>query len=592
MPKKGHCRWKVLMGALLAVLATACSSSTSLPAVTPESSIVDASPVGGSQIQPSSAGGEDVVATASNIGLVGGKDAGAADPTAPLSLTITLKYRNQAKLDRLVLQQTDKNSAEYHHWLTSSQFNAEFALPSAEYSQVIKALKTGGFRVTHEFNNRTVVNVVGSVNTVERFFRVTVRKVRLASKGVGYANITPAYAPKNVADAVFSVDGLDTLNVVSLPHAPAERAGNRVREYKSSQPPIYGPISSATELAGYSPFAIRMAYDFPIEHNSTGGKPYDGSGRKSGIVIWGDPLESDLNAYLKYFGIKRTGPKTTDVFVDGGTTSDAAGGGTEGTLDAETILGDAPGTALYIYIPPDGTLAHITDAYEKVVSDNLVDTINSSFGVVEGLAVSTVKAWSHIAEQGASKGITFHAASGDYGGLNTGIAPGDSPYFLTVGGTALTVGVAGNRAYEIAWDGSTGGISTVFPMPSWQSGVAVTNRGRNVPDIAFNADPNTGTAYYFSGSWNTTDNPLGGTSLSSPTFGAAITEIDQLLNGRTGLVAPELYAIFSNDGYGSASQPYFYDITQGCAYVLCAGSGYDLVTGIGSMDVWNIGNVL
>jgi subtilase family serine protease len=236
---------------------------------------------------------------------------------------------------------------------------------------------------------------------------------------------------------------------------------------------------------------------------------------------------------------------------------------------------------------------NITDAYNAIVSDNKVDTANSSFGGCEALDGKTVKAWSAIAEQGAAKGITFHAATGDSGASLCASAPASSPYMVAVGGTALTVGTSGAWAQEVAWTGSGGGISTIFAQPSWQTGVAgAVNRGRNIPDVAMDADPYSGIAFYFTASWNTQYNPIGGTSLSSPLFGAAVTEIDQVKNGRTGLTAGTLYDTLASKGYGSGASAYFHDIVQGSNGVFYAGSGYDLVTGIGSIDAWNIAEVL
>ena len=172
-------------------------------------------------------------------------------------------------------------------------------------------------------------------------------------------------------------------------------------------------------------------------------------------------------------------------------------------------------------------------------------------------------------------------------------APASSPYVVAVGGTALTVGTGGIWAAEAAWVGGGGGISTMFGLPAWQAGVpGSVNRGRNSPDVALDADPYTGFALYFTGTWNTQYNPLGGTSLSSPIFGAAVTEIDQMKNGRSGLLGSALYGILKNQGYGSGATANFHDITQGNNGVYYAAPGYDLSTGIGSIDAWNIGGLL
>jgi kumamolisin len=273
---------------------------------------------------------------------------------------------------------------------------------------------------------------------------------------------------------------------------------------------------------------------------------------------------------------------------------DASQDSVEAALDAEAIVGDAPGTALSVYEIPSLKNANITDAYNAVVSQNAVDAVNSSFGGCEvAIGKRTVAAWSALAEQGASKGITFHAASGDSGGSLCANAPASSPYFLAVGGTALTVGIGGAWASESAWSGSGSGISTIFPRPGWQATTAGTvNRGRNVPDIALDADPYTGIALYYTGTFNTQYDPLGGTSLASPLFGAAVAELDQVKSGRLGLATAAVYSAFGAHGYGSGATAYFHDVVQGNNGTFYAGTGYDLVTGIGSIDAWNLASIL
>jgi subtilase family serine protease len=109
--------------------------------------------------------------------------------------------------------------------------------------------------------------------------------------------------------------------------------------------------------------------------------------------------------------------------------------------------------------------------------------------------------------------------------------------------------------------------------------------------VSLDADPSTGIAFYYGGSWNTPYNPVGGTSVSSPLFGAALTELDQFLGKRSGLEAQTLYAQFAKKGYKSAAgNVYFHDITSGGNGLDSSGynakKGYDQATGLGSA-VWN-----
>ena len=89
-------------------------------------------------------------------------------------------------------------------------------------------------------------------------------------------------------------------------------------------------------------------------------------------------------------------------------------------------------------------------------------------------------------------GITFIASSGDSGSVEY---PSASPNVLSVGGTSLTLSSSGTYQSESAWSDSGGGYSQYEAEPSYQSSVQTTGL-RSTPDVAFDADPNTGVQEY------------------------------------------------------------------------------------------------
>ena len=104
--------------------------------------------------------------------------------------------------------------------------------------------------------------------------------------------------------------------------------------------------------------------------------------------------------------------------------------------------------------------------------------------------------------------------------------------------------------------------------------------GRNVPDLAFDADPSTGASWYYGGGWA---GPIGGTSQASPIFGASLTEADQVENSRAGNFDVTLYRVWLRHGYSHNSKLYLRDITVGSNGNYQAGPGYDQMSGIGAM---------
>lgn len=538
------------------------------------------------------------------------RDLGHASPAMRIPLAVVLEYRHPEQLEQLITLQSDPTSPYYRHWLTSSQFAATFGPTQADYARTLSALERAGFKVTQAYENRTVIDVSGAAGTIERYFRTKLDRVYQPARGVRYTNVRPAFIPPELQGLLFGVSGLNDLAIVHSTYARMSRA-NRLPialvPAKSSTP-LFGPVSTVTGNAGYGPLVFDRSYDYPGMHTA-GGKPYDGMGRSAAIVIDANFLDSDVAAYLNYFNVKRTA-QTIRVSVDDGVyldnhtkTSDSL----EATLDVDAIAGNAPGATLYVYEMPSFVLGDfvVADAYNKIVSQNRVDTVNSSFAACETADEPTFATWDHIAEQGAALGITFHASSGDQGGggcVPAGTAPfveapANGPHFVAVGGTSLAITSHGRYEQEVGWGNtagaSGGGVSTTFGMPSWQRGVAnMLPGGRNVPDIALDSDPAHGLALYYQGTWNTINDPIGGTSLASPLFGAALAEIDGVVGARTGLVGRTLFEILHEHGYTQNGVQYFHDVTSGFNYTYYCLKGYDNVTGIGSLDFWNIARAL
>jgi kumamolisin len=540
-----------------------------------------------------------VDSVAASVPRVAFRDLGVAPGSTPIALAVTLKYHHADELERLIALQTNSGSPYYRHWLTSGQFDATFAPTIAEYARVTASLRHAGFTVTQTFANRTTIDALGTAAAADRYFGTRIDLVTQPGSGKRYANVTPAYLPADVRELVFAVNGLHNLAIVHTDYrrvAPGTASAQALRRYAAPAPGLFGPTSAETLLAGYGPLGFVKGYDAPSSHDGAD----NGMGRSAGIVIDADYADADLAAYLSYFGVKRKGPATKRFSVDGGGTHkyfDADS--TEATLDAETLVGISPGVSLYMYEIPEFSTAknpivNITDAYTKVVADNKVDTVNSSFGLCESSDATGSKAWDHIAQQGAALGITFHASSGDLAAYGCGVgggveAPASSPYFLAVGGTTLLDDSTGAYQGEGGWIDSGGGLSLLFSFPSYQNKVANTiSEGRNVPDVAFDANPATGTALYYGGTWNSLYNPIGGTSLASPICGALLAQIEQIDGGkRLGLVAAKLYPL-ATAGYTRAGKTEFHDIVIGTNGMYYARVGYDMVTGIGSFDAWNL----
>ncbi len=195
-------------------------------------------------------------------------------------------------------------------------------------------------------------------------------------------------------------------------------------------------------------------------------------------------------------------------------------------------------------------------------------------------------------------GVSFFASSGDSG--HGVIYPSASPYVIGVGGTTLSLSSAGSIT-ETAWSGSGGGISAYESEPSFQTTYSATSTGnllgtctgcadgkRGVPDVSFDANPNTGVSVYDSFGYHGQSGwfQLGGTSVGAPNWAAIMAIVN---SGRTTPISSTSFGtgtIVYSAATGSVYASDFRDITSGtngnCGSVCTAGTGYDFVTGLGS----------
>jgi kumamolisin len=204
----------------------------------------------------------------------------------------------------------------------------------------------------------------------------------------------------------------------------------------------------------------------------------------------------------------------------------------------------------------------------------------------------------------ASLGVTVCAAAGDNGsgdGVTTDTLahvdfPASDPFVLACGGTLLA-GSGSQISSEVVWNESTnsatgGGVSDKFAVPTWQTTIGVPPSanpdkriGRGVPDVAGDADPQSGYQIRVDGQ----DAVIGGTSAVAPLWSALIALLNQKRGGQSlGFLNPTLYQNYQTLLQSNA----FNDITQGNNGAYSAGTGWDACTGLGSPNGTNLATAL
>jgi subtilase family serine protease len=323
---------------------------------------------------------------------------------------------------------------------------------------------------------------------------------------------------------------------------------------------------------GYTPSQVQNAYGFTQITFNNGAIKGDGSGQTIAIVdAYNDPnIKSDLNAFDSKFGLPAA--NLTVVNQNGGNQLPQTNSGwaLEISLDLEWAHAMAPGARILLVEASNSSLSNLLSAVNY--ASQHASVVSMSWGSSEFSSETSYDSYFN------KSGVTFVASSGDNGAPASW--PSVSPNVVAVGGTTLKLNSSGGYGSETGWSGSGGGSSIYENEPSYQNS-AQSSGVRTNPDVAYNANPNTGYAVFDTVSYSGQTGwfEVGGTSAGAPQVSAlvAIANQGRTLAGKTALsgvsqTLPALYNMSSSD---------FHDITSG-NNGSGAKSGYDLVTGRGS----------
>lgn len=497
---------------------------------------------------------------------------------AQMSITLALPLRDLAGAKRLLADISDPASASYGKFLTPAEFGARFGADSDAYEHVRSWAISQGLAVGARNDSRTILPLTGTARQFGALFHTRFATFNTPLHGDGRVMLVKPSLPAELAGRISGVVGLASAGR----YAPLARIS----------PDSAKVANSGTGIGGYySPTDIRKAYDIPAQTSSA-------KTEVVGIFEQGGYSAADITTYENQYGVNV--PQTL-VSVNGAGTGKNVFVEIEDVLDIDAIMGTNPNASnIRVYIDGKDTFqVALLDALNQMAQDHLSTTISISYGqdeVTQGTPAILAEGTAFM--QLAMQGQTVFVSSGDDGsGGRTGGGtvlnapdPGSQPYVVSVGGTTLTLDSSQNYLSETVWDGTGGGVSSVWAIPSYQivkgKSVAIANGGsatmRNVPDIAAVADPNTGYSMYCRdyGGWI----GVGGTSLSAPIWGGmtSVANANRVAAGgkRLGFLNPLLYKA----GIGGKG---FHDITVGSngTPLYSAGPGYDNTTGFGSIDL-------
>jgi len=454
------------------------------------------------------------------------------------------------------------------HYLSRDEFAKQHGAAATDIAKVEDFAKAHGLAVVEANAARRTVVLSGTAAALSEAFGTTLEQFE--HDGGTYRGRTGSLSvPANLEGVVEGVFGLD----------------NRPQATPHFQ--VLGVDESAVARApgaSFTPPQLATLYDFP-----TGA---DGSGQCIAIIELGGGFKpADISAY--FGGLKLPVPNVKAISVDGGrnhpTNANSADG--EVMLDIEVAAAIAPKATIAVYFAPNTTQGFL-DAITTAVHDkvNKPSVVSISWGSAESnWTAQAMTQFDKAFQAAATLGVTVCCAAGDNGsadGVTDGKPhvdfPASSPFALGCGGTKLTVSGT-TIGSEVVWNENAkssatgGGVSGFFALPAYQKNAKVppvsgaSKAGRGVPDVAGDADPNSGYRVRVDGQ----SLVIGGTSAVAPLWAGLIALMNQKLGKPVGYLNPLLYG--SVVGKGA-----FRDIVSGNNGSYSAAAGWDPCTGWGS----------
>jgi len=553
--------------------------------------------------------------------LSGVQSAGQLNESETITVTLVLRRRAQVPAALVIGPET----------VTHEELDAQYGAETDDIALVTSTMTELGLTVTDTHQGSRRMMVSGTIAALSAAFGTTLTLVTSPQPG-GTGEATHRYrsgslsVPAQLAGIVTAVLGLDdrpvarpqfrrltaaaasrtvtpetvtpetvTPETVTPETVTPETVTPETVTPETVTPETVTPETVTPEAAPAAPTAVPLTapqvaslYNFPAGT--------DGTGQTIAIIeLGGGYTQSDLDKYFSGLGLAT--PSVTAVGVDGGSNSPGQPADGEVELDIQVAGAVAPKAAQLVYFAANTDQGFINAIAQAVHTTPPPIVVSISWGQSEDQwSQQSRTSMDGVFADAAALGVTVTVAAGDNGSSDdpnstSGVHvdfPASSPHVLACGGTQLIGNLSTNTiTSEVVWNelannegAGGGGVSDVFPLPSWQANVGVptiaggTSTGRGVPDVAGNADPVTGYLVVVDGK----QQPIGGTSAVAPLWAGLIARLAQATGKKFGLLQPLIYGGVTAD----AAAQGFNDITQGNNGAYSAGPGWDATTGLGS----------
>lgn len=529
----------------------------------------------------------------------GAKAGKAVDPQEQIEVTVRVRGQGRPASASALMKLGAMRPAD-RPVVDRAEFAQKLGAAQDDIDRVSAFAHEHGLAVTHASAGQKMLRLRGTAEALSEAFGVKLKHYK-KGRTLAYRGRTgPIYIPSDLKDVIVGVHGLDNRPVATYHSRSLKRSASprNAADGSLTAPQIAALYDFPTGVTGKGQCIALIELNTP---DNTTGKPV-GAGYQA----------SDLTSYFKK--LKIAPPVVVPISVDGGANLPGPDPGADGevTLDIEVAGAVAPGATIAVYFAPNTTNGFI-DAITQAVHDSQQNpsVVSISWGGPEDpggqVDQQFIDGINQAIMDAAQLGVTVCCAAGDDGSADMGDGsdggpkwdkkphcdfPSSSPFSLACGGTKL-IGKKTTITSEVVWNegrregAGGGGVSNVFPLPSYQSGAKVPKSptgkvGRGVPDVAGDADPSTGYQIFLAGKQQV----FGGTSAVAPLMAGLVALINESLAKKSGKTAGFINPLI----YGTAAAA-FRDITKGNNDIegnlkgkYTAGKGWDACTGMGVPD--------
>ncbi len=565
-------------------------------------------------------------------------------PLSNLKIYIAPTPAQRVDIAKLLVDQRTVGTPSYRQWLTPEQFGERFGLSSSDESIVRSWLEAQGFARISLSRSRTVFSFSSTAGRASSVFHTSIHSLELNGQE-HFANTNEITLPVTISNLVLAVTGLNDFHPTPQHVALSAKArpqyttmsgqiitfapGDIALEYDLNQ--LY---SSGIDGAGITAVVIgesdidlndirayRTAFNLPANDpkvllvpgsTDLGFIPEteleaDLDLEVLGAVARGANLlyvqDSDVDAALQY-AIDQNLGSVVNFSYAGAEYIGETWGEEQATYQLMAQQANAQGITILVAAGDSGAAG--CDLMAPAVNGTVVSW-PADIPEITGVGGTS------LPYNGSEQIRQWFSTTNDaYGTSLLAYTP------EVVWNDSITPNSIENGSLVA----SGGGASLLYPKPAWQQGPGVPADGaRDVPDVSMYSmnSMSNGSGYIIcyagdcpSGvmpNGQTSGAITGGTSASTPLFAGVVALLNQYLlkNGTItspglGNINPNLYLL------ASVTTGVFHDVTQGNNRVPCkigspdciagagaygtegynAGVGYDLATGLGSVDAYNL----